>query len=333
VAGVLHAEAGREAGASAGSAPSRASACLDARMTPADAHAAAIKNTRLFFPLLLFVPPLSIAVPFPHIKGADPVPCLERGTVRTHQEARRRGRARSGASPCIRFLVEIDGFVRSVLRESAKSNQSMGFGSLRILRSSFHVAVPSSPRTGNAALQRREHFIPVGGWNASLKNAFEAYGMPLRIYVVHAAFFKSPLEDNATKLKNRPAFYGAKAGSFSGQCAAYGIAQPADHLIRHFQHRDAKPERRDHAAAGVAQPFGEGHLRKRREEHLREAERQPETLRRLTRHLGKAAARAHQSGRTAFDCGRGLQGRAGIGRARAEERQEEEKEENSDTAV
>ena len=32
--------------------------------------------------------------------------------------------------------------------------------------------------------------------------------MPLRIYVVHAALFKSPLEDDATKLKNRPAFYG-----------------------------------------------------------------------------------------------------------------------------
>ncbi|GEM_PF-2926755 len=32
--------------------------------------------------------------------------------------------------------------------------------------------------------------------------------MPLRIYVVHAALFKSPLEDGTTKLKNRPAFYG-----------------------------------------------------------------------------------------------------------------------------
>jgi hypothetical protein len=41
-----------------------------------------------------------------------------------------------------------------------------------------------------------------------LKTSFEAFGMPLQIYVDQAAFFKSPLEDGTTKLKNRLAFYG-----------------------------------------------------------------------------------------------------------------------------
>ncbi len=49
VAGVLRMEAGRGAGASAGSALSRADAWIDAKMTPADTHAAAIKNIRFFF--------------------------------------------------------------------------------------------------------------------------------------------------------------------------------------------------------------------------------------------------------------------------------------------
>jgi hypothetical protein len=41
-----------------------------------------------------------------------------------------------------------------------------------------------------------------------LKAAFEAFGLPLQIYVDQAAFFKSPLEDGTTRLKNRLAFYG-----------------------------------------------------------------------------------------------------------------------------
>jgi hypothetical protein len=41
-----------------------------------------------------------------------------------------------------------------------------------------------------------------------LKAAFEAFGLPLQIYAGQAAFFKSPLEDGTTRLKNRLAFYG-----------------------------------------------------------------------------------------------------------------------------
>ena len=82
VAGVLHAGAGRGAGASAGSALSRAGARTDAKTRPADTHAAATRSTRPLFLLLLFVPPLSIAVPFPHVEGANPAPRLERGTTK-----------------------------------------------------------------------------------------------------------------------------------------------------------------------------------------------------------------------------------------------------------
>ena len=99
---------------------------------------------------LLFVPPFSIAVPSPHIKGANPAPCLLRGTVRTHQEARRRGRARSGASPCIRFLVEIDGFVRSVnaRKRKIKSVYGVRFSSRSPVLS---CCPPGSPRLRSAA--------------------------------------------------------------------------------------------------------------------------------------------------------------------------------------
>jgi hypothetical protein len=41
-----------------------------------------------------------------------------------------------------------------------------------------------------------------------LKNALEAYGLPIQIYVDQAAFFKSPAEGGTTRLKNRLAFYG-----------------------------------------------------------------------------------------------------------------------------
>ena len=41
-----------------------------------------------------------------------------------------------------------------------------------------------------------------------LKAAFDAYGLPLQIYVDRATFFKSPLAGGTTKLKNRLSFYG-----------------------------------------------------------------------------------------------------------------------------
>jgi hypothetical protein len=48
----------------------------------------------------------------------------------------------------------------------------------------------------------------LGAYIHFLKPAFEAWGLPLLIYVDLAAFFKSPNEDGTTRLKNRLAFYG-----------------------------------------------------------------------------------------------------------------------------
>ena len=126
---------------------------------------------------LLFVPPFSIAVPSPHIKGATPLRASYEGPLRPlakpgSEAAPDRARPRASAS-WLKLTVSCEMFCA----KAQQSNQSMGFGSLFVLRFSLAArrAVlvyvrprPPSSGTDNAALQHRIYFTPVGGQNARL---------------------------------------------------------------------------------------------------------------------------------------------------------------------